>query len=317
MPAHPMQDSLEAVYDLPHDERLGRLVADARLLLSYVVRGAGKLDTKLVEEITDVCHALEHLLTHRDGTDALGQMEKRFMVLYGQLTTLAAPVTAQSIRHTVAAGRHRYLGPTTIASIVALMVFALVVIAQGYWVVGKRFKDQLQRLDHRKQEQVVKNLAAEDGLWHVDQRKQLLNIGFVDCQESEEPTPVARMDRAATQRARKCAQDATLDEERVRLLLAQRPALRELNDVADQTTPIMTVMSDWYTLGSRFVSDETWLATFKAEEERIKKEIGARRAELTARQGTSTAALSPLVRLRNDSAMAPPGRRTGKPHTGH
>ena len=304
MPATPSQDSLEAVYDLPHDERLGRLIADARLLLSYVVRGAGKLDTGLVEEITDVCHAMEHLLAHRDGTDALRQMEKCFLVLYGQLSSIAAPVTAQSIRHTMAASRRRFLGSTTIASVVALLVFALVVIAQGYWVVGKRFKDQLQRLESRKQEQVVKNLAAEDGLWHVDQRKQLLNMGFMDCQDSDESaSPPPRTDRAAALRARKCAQDATLDEERVRLLLSQRPTLRELKDVADQTTPIMTVMSDWYTLGSRFVSDETWLAAFRTEEDRIKKEIDARRAELTARQGTPTAALTPLTRLRNESAM--------------
>lgn len=281
--------SPEAAYDLPHSERLDRMIADARLLLSYAVRSTVKLEDGFIADLSDVLYQLEQLL--KDGPpSATRQAEQRFLVLYDRLSATAAPVTAQSIRHSVLAKERWLLGPTVVPAILALVVFAIVVLAQSYWVVGKRFRDQIQRQDQKKYELIAKNFAIEDELWHVDQRKVQPPL---DCGEPEEPVkPSPTQSRAILEKAKKCTLETSLDVERMRLQLTQRPVKRDLQDVIDQIAPVMTVVAGWYTL-SAWTGGAAWDVPFTAEIEKATQMADARKKAFKESLPRGTGTMAP------------------------
>lgn len=290
----------ELVYDLPHFERLECMIADARLLLSYVVGTATPHDEALVNELTDVTYTLESLLSQGVPGEATKEVEKRFLVLYDKLAAISAPVSASSIRHTIRANKTRFFGPTVVASIVALVVFSFVVFAQGYWVVGKRFRDQIQRHDTKKQELLIRNFSMDDGLWHIEQRKRLLDAG--DCSEVDDQSrqTSGASNRMVLEKTRKCTLDASLEDERLRLLLNQKPVRRELQEVIDQTAPVMAVVTDWYTLSSWSTFGTRWDIQFNDDITNTRAKAETQKAQITSINATST---SPFFRLNNESRI--------------
>jgi hypothetical protein len=284
----------EAVYDLPHSERLTQMIADARLLQSYLVRTASSQNEDFLAELTDVLYTLEHLLSQATPNGALKETEKRFLVLYDKLASLAAPVSAQSIRHTIEAKKARFFGPTTLAATTALLVFVLMVLSQGYWVVGKRFRDQIQRHEIKRVELEIKKYSADDSHWLVEQRKSRLAAN--NCEETDDFEEAARpgqtsserasLERRKLEKAKKCTLKTSLDEEQLRLQLVQKPLQRDLQEVLDLTAPAMTVAADWYTISATPTSED-WEKTFMESIDKIRHEATSKKNEISVRAATA------------------------------
>ena len=218
------------------------LLADARLLRTYAVERGKLPDDGFHGEFVQTCNQLAEYATGPQAPDpaTLAALEKKFLVLYNKLAAAVAPVTAESIRRSQAARERRFFWPTVLTVSASILVFFAVVVLQGYWVMGKRLRDLIQRQDMARQELVIKTFTMEDTIAQLQDR---LDAG-TDCDEPPVGPQVTRKQEAPNvDQIRKCAVRDALKEERFKTVYAKRPVVRETNSLQAQVEPAIAVLS--------------------------------------------------------------------------
>ena len=124
--------------------RLRRLLADARVLQDFAITSGRAMPKEgFHANLSQANHNLGVLLdggatASKVDEQALATAETAFRQQYDQLTTLMAPVCADSIRATRKVQAPRVFWPSVSASAMAIVVFSAIVVMQGYCAVSKR-----------------------------------------------------------------------------------------------------------------------------------------------------------------------------------
>lgn len=253
---------------------LASLIEDSRLIRSYAARNGKLPDEKLEKEFTRISTELsDHFSGHAKLTaSALATLEAELLGLHNQLATAIAPASVESIRRSEAARHTTVFMPTASAVISAFLVFAIVVTLQGYWVVGKRLRDVVQRQDIKRQELVIKQAAIVDALTLLKQRLKQSPDAVNDCSSNEEFDDRKKNESPTKAKARiqQCTRYETLKEEEAKLRQSLLPITRELQDLQDQVEPATTVLTNWSQVMDWLVPGTKWDNDYRNEIDKLR-----------------------------------------------
>lgn len=288
---------IDPVHGPPHEERLRHMIEDAQLLRSFAVRSGKGLPDNFHSNFAAAVGVLNDRLeggapAAAPAADPLPERESAFLKLCDELAVAMAPVSAQSIRYTLRANAQRVFWPTVLATIWAVVVFLIIVNLQGYWAVGKRFVDLVNKQSAEREALFVRSGVIDDNVARLNRRSEA-PPSVEECKEAGSRKPKPAEATESRELAKRCAQAEQnreqIDDELNRLRLEQRPPIdREINKLADLSAPVITVLNDLYALQrplSRIVffwraSTTDWDARFHEEKKEIEKERANRTAAI-------------------------------------
>ncbi len=243
--------SVESFEEDPHEtaaqarvRRLRRLLADARVLQDFAISsGRAMPKAGFHTNLSQANHNLGVLLdggatASKVDEQALAIAETAFREHYDQLTTLMAPVCADSIRATRKVQARRVFWPSVSASAVAIMVFIAIVVMQGYWAVSKRYVDQWRAIAQERHVIERKRDDSYDALAGT-----FMLLAKVSCVEEVAPPGAGpQAVQAALARAKACERVRVLTEQQQQQVTGLLPEERALHQSDAKALPILCML---------------------------------------------------------------------------
>lgn len=155
---------MQPIVPKAHEMRIEDAVTDARVLLKFCIESHRKIPAKVID---DLVAAIDSVWPSGKQTPVVGgERERKFWNAYEALSELAAPVTARSVLQSRWQSKG-WVSVTLPYAVVALLLFAFIVLLQWHWFDGstlrsglKEHEERIKKLDGDYSAKSIQNKAA-------------------------------------------------------------------------------------------------------------------------------------------------------------